>query len=188
VPNGGGATLTAPYRLSVLAMLGAGWRQAQATWSGDVAATTAGVQRVVTDGVQLQPLPGVTNFGENSSLPFRVSNSLPVPVRVVLTGLPSNGRMVVPGPVSRTVAAQQTGALLSLPVRSISSGDVHVTVQLATPDGLDLGAAQVADVSSQPGWDTLGAGIFLAALLALFVVGVYRNLTRRRRRMRTAPA
>src|SRR5206468_12961219 len=117
------------------------------------------------------------------SLPVYVTNQLTEPVRIVVSATSSNGRLQIRGTQTVDIPAQSGGKAL-LPVKSISNGDVLVTVTLRTPEGHVIGSPSQRRIPVNAGWETVGAVVFIAALLALFGTGVYRNVRRARRRMR----
>ncbi|MDQ1513220.1 MAG: hypothetical protein QOC59_1062 [Microbacteriaceae bacterium] len=177
-----GAALTGPQRLGLLAVLSAAWRADDRGFATAVHTVTQAFSAFVGK-VAIDRASPITYVGGSGSLPVTVTNGLTEPVRVLLTGVASNGRLRVEGSETVVLPAQG-GARAKLPVRSISNGEVDVTLTLKTMDGRTIGKASKVRITVNAGWEAIGAVIFAAALLALFGTGVYRNVRRARRSMR----
>jgi hypothetical protein len=176
------SALTGPSRLGLLAVLSSAWRGDDRGFATAVHTVTRAFSAFVGQ-VAIDRASPITYVGGSGSLPVSVTNGLPEPVRVMLTGVASNGRLRVEGSETIVLPAQG-GAKAKLPVRSISNGDVDVTLTLKTMDGHTIGKPSTVRITVNAGWEAIGAVIFAAALLALFGTGVYRNVRRARRTMR----
>jgi hypothetical protein len=174
--------LTGPHRLGLVAVLSAAWRSDERGYPKAVA-TVDRAFAAFRNQVRFDQGSSITYIGGSGSLPVRVVNNLTRPVRIEVSGLASNGRLRVVGTASATIAPESLG-LVKLPVRSISNGTVDVTLTLRTPDGYPIGTSSTASITVNTGWETVGAIVFVVALLALFGTGVYRNVRRARRKTR----
>jgi hypothetical protein len=139
--------------------------------------------RLLVREVHIDRLSAINYVGGSGSLPVSVTNQLDQPVEVVLSGTANNGRLHIEGTQVVDIPAQG-GAKAKLPVRSISNGDVAVTLTLRTKDGHVIGKPSTVEITVNAGWEAVGAVVFVAAMLALFGTGVYRNVRRARRRMK----
>ena len=176
----GGAALTGPERLALLGVLSTSWRAPDLHWTAAAAGVTAELQRFVGQ-VAIDRASTINYVGGSGSLPIDVTNRLAEPVRVQVSATSSNGRLQIHGTPTVVVAAETTGKAL-VPVKSISNGDVVLTVTLRTPDGHAIGTPRTRLITINAGWETLGAVVLVVLLLALFGTGVYRNVRRARRR------
>jgi hypothetical protein len=179
------ATLTGPQRLALLGVLSTAWRSSETGWTAGVRAVTKQFDRFVSN-VRIDRLSSINYVGGSGSLPVTVTNQLDEPVEVVLSGTASNGRLHIEGTEVIDIPALG-GAKAKLPVKSISNGDVAVTLTLKTKDGHVIGSPSTVKITVNAGWEAIGAVVFVAALLALFGTGVYRNVRRARRRLKGTP-
>jgi hypothetical protein len=179
------ARLTGPERLALLGVLSTSWRSPQRGWSTAVRGVDAQLRRFVRN-VRFDHLGSITYVGGSGSLPVYLTNQLDEPVEVVLSGTASNGRLHIQGTQVVDIPAQG-GAKAKLPVKSISNGQVAVTFSIRTKDGHVIGKPATAEIAVNAGWEAVGAVVFVAAMLALFGTGVYRNVRRARRRMKGTP-
>jgi hypothetical protein len=175
--------VTGPERLVLLGLLSASWRRADADWG---AAADRGLKRfrAVVDEVRIDQGSAVNYIGGSGALPITVINNLPQPVTVVLHGSPSNNRLTVDG-ARRAVVPAESSLPVSLPVRSISNGQVQLRVSVTTRDGWEI-SHRTVNINVAAGWETVGALVFGLGLAALLAVGLYRNLIVRRRKGRRA--
>ena len=75
----------------------------------------------------------------------------------------------------------------SVPVQSITNGEVTVRAELHSAAGVAVGAPRFLKVILQAGWETVGTVIAGALVLLVFGGGLVRS-TLRRRREQTADA
>jgi hypothetical protein len=174
--------ITGPQRLALLAVLSTAWRSPQTGWATAVGAVTKQFHDFVHN-VRFDRLGSITYVGGSGSLPVYLTNQLEEPVEVVLSGTASNGRLHIQGSQVVDIPAQ-SGVKAKLPVKSISNGQVAVTFTISTRDGHVIGKPATVEIAVNAGWEAFGAVVFLAAMLALFGTGVYRNVRRARRRLR----
>jgi hypothetical protein len=173
--------VTGPERLALLGLLSSAWRRADASWSAAAAQGLRRFQRVVSK-VRIDQGSAVNYIGGSGALPITIINNLDQPVTVVLHGSPNNSRLTVEGTRKATVPAESS-LPVSLPVRSISNGQVALRVSITTPAGWEISVRTVA-INVAAGWETVGALVFGLGLAALLGTGLYRNLVVRRRKER----
>jgi hypothetical protein len=138
----------------------------------------------VVDEVRIDQGSAVNYIGGSGALPITVINNLAQPVTVVLHGAPSNSRLTVEG-TRKAVIPGESSLPISLPVRSISNGQVELRVSVTTTSGWEI-SRRTVDINVAAGWETVGALLFALGLAALLGVGLYRNLIVRRRKGRRA--
>lgn len=175
----GGATVTAPNRLALLATLSTAWRQDPAGWRTAASAATTAFDGLL-DQVSLANGSDFNFIGNDGNLKIFVTNALAVPVRVVVHGSVSNGAVqFTDRTVQVTVPAKGRAAGI-LPFKSIRNGRTDLTLSLTTPDGTAIGTTLNRGATVSAGFDTIVAIGLLGALGVLLAIGVYRNVKRRR--------
>lgn len=175
------AAVTGPERLALLGLLSAAWRRTDADW---LAAAETGIRRFadVVGKVRIDQGSAVNYIGGSGALPITIINNLDQPVTVVLHGAPDNSRLTVEGTRKATVPAESS-LPASLPVRSISNGQVQLRVSITTTGGWEI-SHRTVEINVAAGWETVGALVFGLGLAALLATGLYRNLIVRRRKDR----
>jgi hypothetical protein len=173
--------VTGPERLALLGLLSAAWRRTDADWPS---AATRGVRRFrdVVGKVRIDQGSAVNYIGGSGALPITVINNLEQPVTVVLHGSPDNSRLTVEGSRRATVPPESS-LPISLPVRSISNGQVQLRVSVTTTGGWEI-SHRTVEINVAAGWETVGALVFGLGLAVLLGTGLYRNLIVRRRKER----
>jgi hypothetical protein len=175
------ATLAGQTRAQLLTTLGVGWEEPTENWDQGVSlfvkstgATLGSVSILSTDNVNLVSTQG--------SIPFTVSNTLPnEAVTVVLSALPSNGRLAIKGDTTKRVEADSR-ATVFVPVKAeLGNGKVTLRLQLYSKTGVPIGAPTTVPVEVHADWEGIGALIVGILLVLLFGVGIVRNILRRRR-------
>lgn len=172
------ASLTAPYRLSLLGLLSAAWRGDDAGWSSALSTTGSAFTAMPK---QVRILEGDRALvSTDGVLTVQVQNDLPQPISVDVTATTNNNRLRFTGGGRVQVAAKSTNKT-QLRFQSISNGQAVVDLSLATPQGTRFGSTVQKMVTVQAGFDTVVAVILLAGLAVLLALGIYRNVIRRRR-------
>ena len=174
------AGVTAPYRLSVLALLATSWRTNPDDWRtavGDNLAASAEVLRSVTVSTK-----GPINVvGSKVDIPITLNNALGQAVTVRVQVVPSNGRLVVGNDVEAVIDAS-SASTVSIPVTAaVGNGAVSLRVTLFTPSGAELGQPSLIPVNVRADWEGIGSRIFAALVVLFFGFGVWRNIVHRRR-------
>ena len=174
-------TLIGQTRAQLLTTLGVGWEspkqdwdQAETSFLKSTSTTLASVSILATDNVNL--------VGTQGSIPFTVSNELPdEAVTVVLSAVPSNGRLEISGDTTKRVEADSRTTVL-VPVKAeLGNGKVTLQLQLYSKTGVPIGAATTVPVEVHADWEGIGALIVGILLVLLFGFGIVRNILRRRR-------
>jgi hypothetical protein len=176
--------ITAPQRLSLLALLSVGW-----TTSGDwdtPATDFLGRVRDVLDAVRIVRGSDVLLLSDRSELPITVTNALPVAVTVLVDVRPLRPVLTVEGgPVELTIEANSSNKA-KVPVKSIINGEVNVRVTLTDASGVELGTPRFVKVLVRAEWETTGTLIVAVLVVLVFGGGLIRNIVKRRRSARDA--
>jgi hypothetical protein len=131
--------------------------------------------------VSLQVAPAVTLSSNTGAFPVNVVNNLDIPVTVRLELRSANpDRMAVESVAAQRIEAGET-EILRVTAEAVANGRVRVDMQLATVDGVPLGAARHTIVNATDygliGWFVIGGAtlLFVAALAIRTVRGRRRN-------------
>ena len=120
-------------------------------------------------------------LSSTSSLRMQVSNALPVAVTVYLSVRPLRPLLNVKDPSVEVTIEPDSTSTVSVPVESITNGDVTVQAQLHNAAGQELGDARFVKVILQAGWETAGTLIAGTLVVLVFGGGLVRSILRRRR-------
>ncbi len=175
------AVITDVRRLDLLAALSLGW--------GDSSASA--VQAFVADSARLRSSVRVVESSaillltDRATIPVTVQNDLDVAVRVYVRVEPDSAQLRVLDPNVETVVEPASQSRTLVPVESLTNGDVNITVTVRDAQGEVLSEPTRVALSLQAGWETAGTIIVAVAVAVLFVVGISRDLRKRRRRTLT---
>lgn len=173
-------SITEPRRLALLGLSAAGWDAADPTWTTatDAFLTSA---RGTLDAVQITEGSDLLLLSDISSLRMQVSNALPVAVTVYLTVRPLRPLLNVKDSSVEVTIEPDSTSTASVPVESITNGDVTVQAQLHDGSGRTLGEVRFVKVILQAGWETAGTLIAGSLVVLVFGGGLVRSIVRRRR-------
>lgn len=172
------ALVTDTRRLELLAALSLGW-------GGD---SGGALQAFVSESDRLQSSVQVVESSaillltDRATLPVTVQNDLDVAVRVYVRVEPDTAQLRVLDSNVETVVEPRSQSRTLVPVESLTNGDVNITVTVRDADGRVLSEPTRVALSLQAGWETAGTIIVAAAIAVLFIVGITRDLRKRRRR------
>ena len=176
--------ISSQRRLDLLALLSNGWNKNPEGWGLARNSYLAGSE-LLRDSVQIVQGGDITLLADRASLPVTVSNSLSQPVTIFVIVRPLSPLIAVENSrVEMTVEpySQRKG---QIPVQSLSNGTVKLQVSLAGANNLAIGKTTFLTTTVRAGWETpvtVGVG---AAVVLIFIFGIYRNIAKRRRRART---
>jgi len=124
---------------------------------------------------------GLTIISDTGSIPLNIHNNLPsdAVVRVVLT--PQDSRLLVENQPLVPIAAGST-QLVYVPVTAIASGDMLVSVEIQAENGAVITQSQDLELRIRAGWETLSTGVIALLLGVLFVTGIVRTVSMRKKR------
>lgn len=172
--------ITEPRRLALLGLSSVGWLSDEAGWTEAVAAELAEAQATL-DAVQIADGSDQLLLSDVSSLKLQVSNALPVPVTVQLTVRPLQPLLHVEDPSVEVTIEPDSTSSASVPVQSITNGEVTVRAELHSAGGSAVGAPRFLKVILQAGWETLGTVVAGGLIVLVFGGGLVRSILRRRR-------
>lgn len=173
------ARFRARTHASLLATLGAGWRDNPAGWTK--AANGFHEYVLATElSVALSPASEIQVVGSEVQLPVFVENNGSEPVTVRVSIRPNTGIIETGEPQMVTV---EPGSMQRafLDVSAIANGVTTATVHLETPDGVRISEPQTLTVNVRAEWEAVGIGVIIAMIGLLFIAGIVRTIKRRRR-------
>jgi hypothetical protein len=172
--------ITQPRRLALLGLSAVGWRIDPVGWNAATTDELADAEATL-DAVQITENTDQLVLSDISSLRLHVSNALPVAVTVYVSVSPLRPLLHVEDPSVELAIEPDSTAIASIPVSSISNGEVTVRAELHGATGRDIGDAQFLKVILQAGWETVGALVAGALVLLVFGGGLIRVILRRRK-------
>lgn len=172
------AAITDIRRLELLAALSQGWgdrsTEALRGFATGSAALRASVQVVESSSILL--------LADRASLPVTVQNDLDVAVRVYVRVEPDTAQLRVVDPRVETLVEPRSQTRALVPVESLTNGQVDIAVSVRDADSRVIGTPTRVSLNLQAGWETAGTIAVAIAVLALLVVGIVRDVRKRRRR------
>ena len=179
------ASLLGDTELEQLAPTSVAWRDDPVGRSRSVAESHA-VTETLGSAVSVEPAGDVTLVSTSGRLPVEVTHTLDQDATVSVGLRPADGRLVADEAVPVVVPAG-SGVVVQIPVHAIQSGDVVVTVELRTADGMVLDDSTRFTVGVRAEWEGIGTAV-AATLLALgLVFSLVRTIRRGRSARRAAP-
>ncbi|WP_370055392.1 DUF6049 family protein [Leifsonia sp. EB41] len=173
-------TLTGQTRAQLLTLLAVSWQNPRTQWSTAVNSSRQATVKTL-HSVHVLPTENVNLVSAQGSIPFTVSNELSTEaVTVVLSASPSNSRLEIDAPTTKTIP-QDSRATMLVPVKAkVGNGQVILSLQLYSPTGVPIGEPSSVTVDVHADWEGIGALIFGGLLVLLFGFGIVRNILRRR--------
>lgn len=173
------AVLVGPERAEILQLLGASWASEPEQWALAVA-THRTASATTLNAVGILPPTELNLISAGAGLGFWVRNDLQWPVNVVLNASPDDLRLEVETTTQvRADAASNKRAEVDVAARR-GNGEVTIALQLQSPSGVPIGAAQQADVNVRADWETVGVIILSVLVAGLIVLGLVRTVLHRR--------
>ena len=141
---------------------------------------TANTQALDTfrSSVSVESSNAVNLINKSANFPVRVRNSLPWPVNVEVTLLPSDPRLRVTSTGTATIPANSSSNV-DVPVTAIGSGDIRVTYKVSTPSGTVLDDSQKVLVRMRAGWEDAATAVMTVIVGIAFLGGIIRTIRRR---------
>lgn len=173
-------TLAGRTRAQLLTLLAVSWQNPRSDWTAAVAQSRSTTVKTL-HAVHILPTENVNLVSAQGSIPFTVSNELPdEAVTVVLSASPSNSRLEIDQPTTKTIP-QDSRATMLVPVKAkVGNGQVVLSLQLYSPTGVPIGDPSSVTVEVHADWEGIGALIFGILVVLLFGFGIVRNILRRR--------
>ncbi|WP_222122050.1 DUF6049 family protein [Curtobacterium sp. 9128] len=180
------ADLTAPMRLSVLAAASNAFRSDDTAF---VKAVDTQVKQSAKTVSSIGILDGssITLLGDRSSLPISIRNRSAFPVTVYLTVQPSNSFLRIEKNAVKVTVQSDSSSRVTFPVQSVANGKVELTMSLTSATGVRIADPATVEINVQAQWETFITGAAAIAVIAIFGLGIYRNVRRRLRRRRGEP-
>lgn len=174
------ARLTSPRRLALLALLDIAWADNTAGWATatDEFLTTS---VDIRESVQIVTASPFTLLADTATLPIPVSNSLNQAVTVYVTVRPETAQLAVTDSLVELTIEPNSQGKASIPVQAISNGTVQVLMTLSGASGVSVGQPAITEINVQAGWETPIVLVIGGLVVAVFAIGLVRNIVRRRR-------
>ena len=172
--------LTAPRRLALLALLDIAWADNPAGWesaTSEYLTTSADIR----ESVQIVTASPFTLLADTATLPIPVSNSLNQAVTVYVTVRPETAQLAVTDSLVELTIEPNSQGKASIPVQAISNGTVQVLMTLSGASGVVVGQPAITEINVQAGWETPIVLAIAGLVVAVFAIGLVRNILRRRR-------
>lgn len=128
--------------------------------------------------VSVESSNAVNLINKSANFPVRVRNSLPWPVNVEVTLLPSDPRLRVTSTGTATIPANSSSNV-DVPVTAIGSGDIRVAYKVSTPSGAVLDDSQKVLVRMRAGWEDAATAVVTVIVGIAFLGGIIRTIRRR---------
>jgi len=174
--------LTGERRLGLLSVLSNSWNSQLPTWQLQATKFLASSSKTLAS-VQIARTGSQALLSDTVNLGVAVTNDLAFPVTVNVTVTSPTGVIQVEkSPISLTIEANSQAKAL-VPVKALANGDVTLNASLASTSGVPIGRASILDVSVQAGWESAFTAAFAVLVFAVFGLGVYRSIRKRRRRL-----
>ena len=170
--------ITDTRRLELLAALSLGWGDDATAAVDDFVARS----QELRSSVQIVEGSTITLLADRTSLPVTVQNDLDVAVRVFVSVDPANARLRVEESRVEAVVEPRSQARALVPVQSLTNGEVAIDVTLLDSADRVVGLPTRVQLNLQAGWETAAIAVLGVAVGGLFVVGLIRDIRRRRAR------
>ena len=172
------ALLSDTRRLELLAALSQGWGEASVeALQGFVAES-----QQLRSSVQVVESSAILLLTDRATLPVTVQNDLDVAVRVFVRVEPDTAQLRVLDPDVEATVEPRSQTRTLVPVESLTNGEVDITVTVRDAQGRVLSDPTRVALNLQAGWETAGTIVVAIAVALLFIVGIIRDLRKRRRR------
>lgn len=169
--------ITDPRRLELLAALSQGWgERTVAALDGFVADSSR-----IRSSIRVAESSAITLLADRASLPVTIQNDLDVAVRVFVRIEPDTTQLRVIDPRVEVVVEPRSQTRALVPVESLTNGQVAITVTLRDATGARVGDATRVSLNLQAGWETAGTIAVGGAVVLLLVIGIARDIRKRRR-------
>ncbi|WP_220034851.1 DUF6049 family protein [Curtobacterium sp. MCPF17_031] len=178
--------VTAPARLRTLAAASNAWR-------ADTDGLTTVVDGIDADHRETIGSVGIVNssditlLGDRSSLPISVRNRSDWPVTVFLTVTPSNSFLRIERNAVEVTIQPRSSTRTTFPVQSVANGKVALSMALTSASGARIATPATVEINVQAQWETVITALAAIAVVAVFGLGILRNVRRRLRRRNGEP-
>ncbi|MCA1942824.1 MAG: DUF6049 family protein, partial [Yonghaparkia sp.] len=169
--------ITDVRRLELLAALSQGWGDR----SVDALTAFVDASARLRSGIRVAESSAITLLADRASLPVTVQNDLDVPVRVYVRVEPDTTQLRVLDPRVEVLVEPRSQTRAVVPVESLTNGRVDITVTVQDGSGTRISEPTRVSLNLLAGWETAGTITVGAAVVLLLVVGISRDIRKRRR-------
>lgn len=174
--------LTGRHRADLLALLGTAWVPETSDWATAVAESLAASSKILSS-VAIEQSSTILLVSRNTSIPVAIRNDLPWPVTITIDTATSNGVLDIDEEniEPTTVDASSQGRAV-IPVKArIGNGETSLSLQLRSETGVAIDSSASVQLNVRADWETVGTLVVAVIVVAVFGIGLVRNIARRRR-------
>jgi hypothetical protein len=174
------ARIIGERRIDLLASLAPAWNRYAGGWGVATERFTAD-SIALRSSVRIVESSEITFAADRGLLPVTVENGLTQAVTVFITVRPTTPLLSFESDSFEIEIEPLSQRKALLPAEALSNGTVELIVSLRSAGGDRIGEPTSVTTRVQAGWETpvtLGLGVVVAII---FIAGVYRTVTRRRR-------
>ena len=131
--------------------------------------------------IDLQDQQPVQLLSAEAPMPVWIRNDLPFTAIVTVVAIPDDPRLSIERR-TEVIAQPDSVTRTTIPIEArVGSGDVTVHYTLEARSGDKIGPTRDLHVTVRADWERIGIGILVVVVVALFGLGIYRQVRRRRR-------
>jgi hypothetical protein len=172
--------ITSDRRLQLLSLLSIAWQGNPTAWTTAATSFLEG-SVALRNAISIVESSSFNLVADRGFLPIAVSNGLDQSVTVYVNVRPQTPLLAVGDDRVELVIEPGAQAKAQVPVQAISNGVVELEVTLTSAAGVQIGAPTIAEINVQAGWETPIVVVVAAIVVAIFGVGIVRNILRRRK-------
>jgi hypothetical protein len=172
--------ITQKRRVELLSALSIRW-QTDPSREADARHTYTEESTALRSSVKVVKSSSIFLLADRATVPVVIGNTLDQAVTVFITLRPSTPLLSVDETRVKLVIAPDSQRKALIPVKSISNGVVDLRIDLTRADNGTVGNSTHVRITVQAGWETPVTFAIAALVVAVFILGFYRTLAKRRR-------
>jgi hypothetical protein len=172
--------ITQKRTVELLSALSSRWAASEELQSTAAASFTK-ASMTLRSSVKIVKSSSIFLLADRTTVPVVVGNELDQDVTVYITVRPSTPLLSVDESRVKLEIAPDSQRKALIPVKSISNGVVDLRIDLTRPDSATIGNSTHVRITVQAGWETPVTFVIAGIVLAVFILGFYRTLAKRRR-------
>lgn len=180
------STLTTPTYDAIWRAQSLAWRSDTSGRNGQVSDISRTAESMLSK-LRVLPSSTINIISQATELPVHLSNSLPVPVDIVIQLDSYDNRLKQTNPVTVTLQARQSSTV-SIPVEARGSGNIQTFIRILDSSGNEIGSAQTLEIRVRADWENLGTVIIAGFFGAILLFGVVKSLRRGKQHAPVDPA
>jgi hypothetical protein len=172
--------ITQKRRVELLSALSIRW-QSDADLEAAARHTYTEESTALRSSVKVVKSSSIFLLADRATVPVVIGNTLDQAVTVFITVRPSTPLLSVDETRVKLVIAPDSQRKALIPVKSISNGVVDLRIDLTRADNGTVGNSTHVRITVQAGWETPVTFAIAGLVVAVFILGFYRTLAKRRR-------